>query len=377
MPVDITNLVGQAASGLPGEIDSLFVPAHIENAGLPLDRAISVRSISDYVAQGGVRADNPAVYDGLDNFFREQGRQAYVGRYTDAGTIDSGLALFTENLGGGQLVDWDSPPDAISQARLLDTAAAQKRYAILDVGVDDTTVAQMQAVAAVVPDANNDYGFVVGPWVTIPAPVDLIGGGERQVPASSSVAALIARADALGNPNRAPAGRDFPLQYATGFVSAPLSDADAAALRASGVNPLRNNLGVLVLDGFVTTRPVNRDDPFWQANPPRGRMWLQWRAKGIGLNYEYKPIDGRGRIQSKLKTDLDVMCKELWDADGLFGITASEAYRNEVGVSLNTDATIADGELNAVCEARFTQHAQTVKIALVSVPITGRVSAAA
>jgi hypothetical protein len=191
------------------------------------------------------------------------------------------------------------------------------------------------------------------------------------------VAALIARSDALGNPNRAPAGKDFPLQYATGFVGSPINDADAATLRAGGLNPLREKFGNLILDGFVTTRDKNPDDPFWQVNPGRARMWLQWKGLAAGLNYEYKTIDGRQRLQGKLKTDLDVICKALWDVDGLFGDSPADAYRNEVGVSLNTESTIANGELNAVCEARLAVHAELVKIALVSVPVTGRVTSAA
>jgi hypothetical protein len=97
-------------------------------------------------------------------------------------------------------------------------------------------------------------------------------------------------------------------------------------------------------------------------------------ATNIGLNYEYKSIDGRGRLAKALKTDLETLCKGLWDVDGLYGNTTSDAYAVEVGVSINTDASIALGELHAVVEARFSLHARTVIIELVTVPITGRVS---
>jgi hypothetical protein len=43
-------------------------------------------------------------------------------------------------------------------------------------------------------------------------------------------------------------------------------------------------------------------------------------------------------------------------------------------VAVNSEATIAQGELHAVCEARLSLHAKSVIIDLVSVPITGRVS---
>jgi hypothetical protein len=65
----------------------------------------------------------------------------------------------------------------------------------------------------------------------------------------------------------------------------------------------------------------------------------------------------------------------LWDANGLFGDSASDAYAVHVGASINTTETVAYGELHAVVEARFSLHARLVVIELVSVPITGRVTA--
>lgn len=377
MPVIIENRLAPPAGGVPGDIDTLFVPAHIETAGLPLDSAVRVRSVSDYVAAGGDRADNALVYDGLDNFFREGGRQAYVGRYTTAGGLESALALFPEDLGGGQVVAWDETPGATLQGDLDDWAAANSRFALHDVAVGDDTTAELVS-RGTVPTPNNDYGAVFGPWVTIPAPSDLIGGTARQVPATSTVAALIARSDALGNPNSAPAGRDFTLWYGTGTVGpAVMSDADAASLRAVGVNPIRKHLGLWVLDGFRTTRDNNPDDPFWQANPARARMWLQWQAKIVGLNYEYKTIDGRGHLQARFKTDLEAVCKRLWDANGLYGDTPNEAFTVTTDATVNPEGGIAAGEMVGVVEARFSLAAETVKIQLVSVPITGRVSSAA
>jgi hypothetical protein len=158
-------------------------------------------------------------------------------------------------------------------------------------------------------------------------------------------------------------------------VPVVLTDDDTAALRDAGINPLRSKFGLLVLDGFQTAIASDPDDPFWQANVGRARMWLQWQAMNVGLGYEYKPIDGRGRLTGALEGDLNAVCKALWDVNGLFGETASDAYAVSTGVSINTTETVAYGELHAVVEARFSLHARLVVIELVSVPITGRVSA--
>lgn len=383
MPVDIRNRTAAPARGAPGNIDTLFVPIAAAGGAFPVGQVVTLRSITDYEAAGGARNDATVVYDGLDTFFREGGRQAHAVRYdTDAlapvvNTLALALALFTENYGGGQVVGWGLAPDAVLYGTLQGWAANNKRYALLDVAVADDTVAELNAKAALVPAQNASYGALFGPWVTIPGQAGVIGAAARQAPATAVVAALIARADALGNPNRAPAGRDFPLQYATGFVSAQLSDADAVAMRNAGINPLREKFGLLVLDGFQTSIDQTPDSPFWQANCGRARMWLQWQAMAAGLNYEYKPLDGRGRLAGRFKSDLDVICLDLWRADGLFGDSPQEAFAVNVGVSVNTATTQALGELHATVEAKFSLHARDVVVDLVSVPVTGRVSSAA
>jgi hypothetical protein len=369
MPVEIRTRTAPPARGAPGEIDTLFVVS--SDIGLTAGEATQIRSLGDYETAGGTRAADALTYDGLDNYFREGGKRAYV-----AGPdIDTAVPLFSEDLGGGQLVAWATTQSATNMGKLLDAAASTMRFALLDSAFADDDVASLTAAGAKIPKTGNQsWGAMFGPWVTIPPPAGVLGATERQVPASSTVAGLIARSDTFGNPNRAPAGRDFPLQYATG-LPVVLTDDDTAALRDAGINPLRSKFGLLVLDGFQTAIASDPDDPFWQANVGRARMWLQWQAMNVGLGYEYKPIDGRGRLTGALEGDLNAVCKALWDVNGLFGETASDAYAVSTGVSINTTETVAYGELHAVVEARFSLHARLVVIELVSVPITGRVSA--
>jgi hypothetical protein len=179
---------------------------------------------------------------------------------------------------------------------------------------------------------------------------------------------------ALGNPNRAAAGRDFPLQYATGFETT-ISDTDRESLLDShAVNTFAEMFGVLELYGFQTGRDEDPDDPFWQANCGRARMWLKARAFAAAQPYVFRTIDGRGRLAAALKGDLDAICLALYGVDGLFGETPQDAFATEVGASVNTTDTIAQGELNAAVEARLSLHAKAVNIDLVSVPVTGTVS---
>lgn len=372
--VTVTPRTAPPARGAPTDTDTVFYAGAAASG--PTDKATRLRSINDFTAVYGPReTGNLAAYDWFDAYFREGGRQAYFGRYTNVGTVDAGLALFTEELGPGQVVAPEETPGASVYGKLLTHAFNTQRHALLDYANGDTLTAMTTAVNAI-PAANADWGQTAGQWVNIPAPAGTIGGTARQVPGSAVTAALIARADALGNPNRAAAGRDFPLQYATSFTR-DLSKAEVEGLLSAGGNAFLTRQNVMQLYGFQTAVEQSEDTPFWQANCSRARMWLIAMAKSAGEGYMFKPIDGQGRLASALKRDLDGICLDLYGRDGLYGATPEDAFATSVGVSVNQESTIAQGELRAVVEARLSLHAKAVIIDLVSVPVSGRVSTAA
>jgi hypothetical protein len=263
-------------------------------------------------------------------------------------------------------------------ADLATAAEAGNRVALWDgnYGVDgvDQTVAALEALGALLPvDPTGEYGGLFGGWVTAPPPSGVSGGLARVVPASAVVAALCNRADSLGNPNRAAAGRGFPLQYCTGFVLDPV-DSDRAALYAAGVNMFTNLYGVLQNYGFITPVPSSPDTPFDQLNCSRARMWLKAQAQAVGQNFMFLNIDAAGLDASDLQSDLLGVCAVLYGAGGLYGDTWQEAYDVIVGQTVNTDTTAAAAQLNAVMEARLSKHAESVNIDLISVPILGQVT---
>jgi hypothetical protein len=284
-----------------------------------------------------------------------------------------GLALFDPDLGPGQVSVIGATPDAALYGALTVHAQANNRFALADVAKTDT-VSLMEAKGLLMRAVTNvEYGAVFGPWAVVPGPAGVIGGTARQVPASAVIAGLCARVDELGNPNRAAAGRDFPFQYATGLVL-PVGKADREAMLNSGVNPLGTIKGVLEGYGFQTAMLANPDNPYWQANCSRARMYLKSRAEARGEPYAFRPIDGRQRLQQRLKTDLEEEFLQFYQADGLYGATARDAFSIEVGASVNTVNTIAQGELHAVAEVVYSMHAKAVIIDLVTVPLGGKVS---
>lgn len=370
--VEVNTRVAPVSRGVPTSTDTLFL-AGTWSAG-PTTAPVLVRSMADVDANVATRTSNTALWDYLDVFFREGGKRAYVIRYTTGvGALATALNLFGPELGPGQVVAPSETPGATTYGALLDHAAAMNRFALLDVGNGDTVTA-MTTLATAVPTSNVDYGAVFGPWVTVPPPAGVVGGTDRTVHGSAVVAALVARADALGNPNRAAAGRDFPLRYVTGFART-VTWAERDALLSAGVNLFADRYGALQLYGFQTKVAQTDTSPYWQANAARARMWLKARALAAGENYMFRPIDGRGLLANGLKTDLDVIAGELYAVNGLYGVTPDEAFQTTVGIQLNTTSTVAQGELNAQIEARFSLHTKRVLIDLVTVPVTGRVAA--
>lgn len=371
--VTVNPRLAPPARGAPTDTDTAFVVGRMGSGSLTAP--IEVHSLLDFQAAYGIRTDpgNQAMYDWLDTFFHEGGRRAIVGRYATAGTPDPALALFTKDLGPGQVAAPEEAPGSTAYGKLLDHAQQNNRFALLDYASGDTVSAMTTLAGTHRGKSNADYGMTAGQWVNVPGPAGVIGGSTRQVPGSAVTAALIARAEQLGNPNRAAAGRDFPLQYVVSYTR-DVDDASRETLLNAGGNTYATKYGVLELYGFQSGQAASTDNPYWQANVGRVRMWVTAQALSIGERYMFRPIDGRGLLAGALKTDLEDMLLGLFNANGLFGETPADAFSVEVGPSVNTTALAAQGQLNAVIEMRPDLHAKTIVIELVTVPVTGNVT---
>jgi hypothetical protein len=370
--VEVRTRTARVARGIPVDTDTLYVTG--DAASGSTTAAVPVQSIADFSTEYGSRSgSNDVLYDYIDNFFQEGGKKAYVARET-AGALDSALALFDPALGPGQVAATGQAPGADTFTALTDHAHVNNRVALLDVANGDDVAAMSGLGDTLAGLSDVEYGALFGPWTDVPAPAGVVGGGARQVPASSTIAALCARADALGNPNRAAAGRDFPLQYAVGFVES-LTTADREALLDSGVNTFASIYGVLENYGFQTAVPQTTETPYWQFNCARARMWLKAKAAAAMEPYVFRTIDGQGRLLSAVKGDLDAVALSLYQVGGLFGETPQEAFATTVSAAVNTVDSIAQGEIHAVQEVRLSLHAKAVIVDLVTVPVTGNVSA--
>jgi hypothetical protein len=379
--VTVTTLNAPPPGGPSTDTGTLFIATDKATTG-PLSGAPDLlRTPQDLVAVYGARAvGNAALYDYVDAFLHEGGSRVFISRFDTGGaapdsiSLDDALDRLDPQLGPGQVVAiTDDADDPATWGKLLDHAAEHGRVALLDVAPDANTTAELEAAGGAFPAQNADYGGVFGPWAEIPAPAGITGVGARQVPASAIAAALINRADQeAGHANRAAAGRDFPLQYATGFVY-DIPTVDVEDVLDAGVNPLVERYGVLQVFGFQTGVEQDPDNPYWQLNCSRERMSIIAKSNVIGEGYAFKNIDGKGKLIAKLAHGLEDMLLREYEADALFGGSAREAFAVTITPAINTTSTIAQGELHAVAEIRPSLHAKSVQIQLVTVPVTGQV----
>jgi hypothetical protein len=84
----------------------------------------------------------------------------------------------------------------------------------------------------------------------------------------------------------------------------------------------------------------------------------------------FATIDGQGLTISAFNGALTGMLLPYYTAGSLYGRTADEAFRVDTGPGVNTDETIADGELRAVIYLRMSAAAELVHIEIVKVALS-------
>jgi hypothetical protein len=375
--VIINESTAPAASGVPVDTGTVFVAGVVAAAPTPPTTPVLIASMADYEAYFGPRTGaEVGLWDWCDVAFREGAAEAYISAYTTAGNYQPALDLLDSRYGPGQVAVVGEPASATVYAALQAHADSNNRIGLLDVTEGDDLTKLLAHGSDAQSLSNMENVGVFGSWGTCAGPAGVVSSTGRIVPASAAIAGLCNRVDQAGNPGRAAGGKDFPLQYLNGFEMDP-GDSDRTQLFQNGVNMFANRWGTLENYGFVTPiykgQPI-ASTPFWQLNCARTRMAMKAQAQAIGEPYYMRTLDGQGKLANELKSDLQVMCANYWEADALFGATKDEAYSVNVGTSVNTSQTVAQATLVATVEARLSQYAMKVVINLVSVPVAGVVS---
>jgi phage tail sheath protein FI len=332
----------------------------------------TVRSLTEYEAKFGVRSGGALAYDSADAFFREGGARLTVSPIggVAAPDLSAALDLLTKDMGPGQVFSGAAADDA-DNVLLLDHAAATNRVAIMSAPDGDATALEASA-AALSSEANARYGALFAPSATIPG---LAAGTTRHVPYAAIEAGIIARNDGSFNANVPAAGVNGQALYALD-LEARYTDQEYEDLNLAGVDMAR-----IVYDGVRTygyrsvVDPSGPDGVWLDFGNVRLNMGIVAKAEAIGENYVFTQLDGRRRTISQFGGELRAMLVPYYEAGALYGETADEAFYVDVGSSINTEETIANGELHAVIEVRMSPFAELVVIEIVKVATTQAIAA--
>ena len=272
------------------------------------------------------------------------------------------LDKFTTGMGPGQ-VSAPGRSTTAAHTQLLDHAANQVRVAICD-GPNTPTPGTLKTAAVAARAGDQRYGAMFAPWLKVPG---LSPNTFRTVPPSALVAARIAVVDNAYNPNTPAAGVKGEARWATGVSQSGWSDLERDDLNASGVDVIREILGVVRVYGWRTLVDENIDPGWVNLGNSRINMAIKSQAEDIGEQYVFEEIDGQGILFSRFAGGLTGMLLEYYNEGALYGETAPDAFNVDVGAQVNTPQTIAAGELRAVIAYRPSPAAELVTIEIVKV----------
>lgn len=323
-----------------------------------------VNSLKQYATVYGPRSGGSKLYDGVAAFFQEGGGTAFISPAAteDAAGVDAALDLFEYELGPGQVCA-PGLTDPTVHDKLLNFVDATHRVALLD-AAGDTEAELLAEVAALEGKPGVRFAALLAPALTYPDPDT---GAPVATAYSGIQAGMIARTDALANPNQAAAGRYGVSRLALG-LAADFSDVDREALNAAGVTLAKMVYGDVRTYGARTA--AGPDDTNWLWFPgSRTVMAITHRADAIAQNYLFRQIDGRRQLFAALEAELRGMLLGYYTIGALFGENPPDAFDVDTGVSVNTIETIANGEVHATIRIKTSPSAEWVEIAIVKVPL--------
>lgn len=196
----------------------------------------------------------------------------------------------------------------------------------------------MTGNAALGANTGDSYSASYGPWVLIPNP--LRAGAVMAVPPGGSVVGCIARIDATIGVFRAPAGVLASLNNVIG-VQTKFTDTEQGDMNAANINVIRSVVGAGIAIMGARTRKSYGPDRY--VNQRRTLIYIR---EVLRRSTQFAIFENNDeRLWSALRMSADRILRPLWEAGGLRGNSAAEAYFIRVDDSVNTPASIAAGEV--------------------------------
>lgn len=289
---------------------------------------------------------------------------------TDA-TWATALDYFTADLGPGQ-VSFPGRTTTVAHTELLTHARDFNRLAVLD-APDSSSVATLKTSASGLRTLDiARYGGLFAPYAIIPG---LVAGTTRTIPYSAVAAGIMARNDGAGlSPNEPAAGLNGISRYALDLTQT-YTNTEREELNEGGVNIARVLYGQVRTYGYRSlVNPLTAANAWLMLSNARVYMAIAAQADVIAERYVFAQLDGRRRKVAQFGGELTGMLIPFYESGALYGATPDEAFAVDVGAQINTDESMAAGELRAVISLRMSPFGELVTIEIVKVANTEAVA---
>jgi hypothetical protein len=196
----------------------------------------------------------------------------------------------------------------------------------------------MQSTSALGANSGDSYCASYGPWLLINDPVK--STTITAIPPGGSVIGMMARIDATIGVWRAPAGVIAGLNNVVG-VQTKFSDSELGTLNNANVNIIRPVTGAGIAVMGARTRKSYNADRYVSA-----RRTLIYIREIMRRSTQYAVFENNdSRLWSSLRMTADRILRPIWEAGGLRGANAAQAYYIRCDETTNTTAVIQAGEV--------------------------------
>jgi hypothetical protein len=265
-------------------------------------------------------------------------------RNISPGVVGDTLDYFDAGFGPGQ-VAYPGATDPAVHFAILAHCERMRRCALLD--LDDTDELTIAAdVSGLYPHSGARFAAALAPRLKFagPAPSTTI-----LLPYSAAQMGVIARRDrATGNPNEPAAGEVAYIVGARGLAREFSTDT-REELNELGVTLARVSGRPSVTRTYGSRTCAGPDEPNWKwFGGSRVVMAITHESDAGAEQFVHRQIDPQRRIFVALNSVLTAICERYFALGALYGETAEEAYQVDTSDAVNTEDTIAAGEIHGL-----------------------------
>lgn len=264
--------------------------------------------------------------------------------------------LFGKDLGVGAIAIPGQTAAAVA-AGLIAHCQTNHRIALLAPASGQTVAEVKDTAAALLGTDGAEYAGLFYPWVKIPAG----GSSTRTISPEGYVAGVRARANDAEGPWRAPAGAIAAARYIVDVESVMSSD-DADDLDDANVSVIRVIGDAPRLYGW---RSLSDDDDNWSMLTGRDVLnALVYEAEVALEEFVFETIDPKGSVFGRLAGVLTGIAEPMRAAGGLYAQSGDKGYRVDVGPSVNTQESIAAGQIRGLLGVRVSPTGTIVDVVI-------------